>query len=120
MARRRGCASRLLALFLVVVIAGWLVSLALVLFAGRRDDARPAAAIVVLGAAQYDGRPSPVLRARLDHAVALWKRGLAPRLVLTGGTGVGGPTSEGPVSREYRAPRREPAEAPPPPEADES
>ena len=101
MARRRGCGSRLLAPFLVAVIAGWLVSLALVLLAARRDEAQPAAAIVVLGAAQYDGRPSPVLRARLDHAVALWKRGLAPRLVLTGGTGVGDTTSEAAVSRNY-------------------
>src|SRR4029434_6957874 len=59
------------------------------------------AAIVVLGAAQYVGRPSPVLRARLDHALELWQRGLAPRLIFTGGTGIGDTTSEAAVSRNY-------------------
>jgi uncharacterized SAM-binding protein YcdF (DUF218 family) len=49
------------------------------------DQARPADAIVVLGAAQYDGDPSPVLRARLDHALALWEAGHAPLIVVTGG-----------------------------------
>jgi uncharacterized SAM-binding protein YcdF (DUF218 family) len=66
-----------------------------------RDTARPAGAIVVMGAAQYVGRPSPVLRARLDHAVELWRRGLAPRMVLTGGTGAGDTTSEAAVGRRY-------------------
>ena len=68
---------------------------------GARDGAQPADAIVVLGAAQYVGRPSPVLKARLDHALDLWKRGLAPRLILTGGTGAGDTTSEAAVSRKY-------------------
>ena len=52
---------------------------------GRRDQARPVDAIVVLGAAQYDGRPSPQLAARLDHVIELWPRGLAPIVVVTGG-----------------------------------
>src|SRR5215210_7062902 len=51
---------------------------------GERDDRRPADAIVVLGAAQYDGRPSPLFAARLDHAVELYRSGVAPRLILTG------------------------------------
>jgi uncharacterized SAM-binding protein YcdF (DUF218 family) len=68
---------------------------------GARDMASPADAIVVLGAAQYAGRPSPVLKARLDHAISLWKRGLAPRLVLTGGKGVGDTISEAAVGRRY-------------------
>lgn len=68
---------------------------------GARDTAKPADAIVVLGAAQYSGRPSPVLRARLDHAVALWKQGLAPRLIVTGGRGTGDTTTEAAVSRRY-------------------
>lgn len=68
---------------------------------GRRDEARPAAAIVVLGAAQYEGRPSPVLRARLDHALALWQRGIAPRLILTGGRGPRDTTSEAEAGRRY-------------------
>jgi uncharacterized SAM-binding protein YcdF (DUF218 family) len=61
----------------------------------------PADAIVVLGAAQYAGRPSPVLKARLDHAVSLWKDGKAPWLVLTGGRGPGDTTSEAAVGRRY-------------------
>ncbi|MGH9119121.1 MAG: YdcF family protein [Acidimicrobiales bacterium] len=53
--------------------------------ASRRDEARAADAIIVLGAAQYDGEPSPVLAARLDHAANLYRRGLAPLIVVTGG-----------------------------------
>jgi len=86
---------------LVVLGAAWVVSLATVIIWGRRDTARPAGAIVVLGAAQYVGHPSPVLRARLEHAVALWRQGLAPRMVLTGGTGEGDTTSEAAVSRRF-------------------
>ncbi len=53
--------------------------------AARSDDTGPADAIIVLGAAQYDGEPSPVLRARLDHAAALYEAGNAPLVVVTGG-----------------------------------
>jgi uncharacterized SAM-binding protein YcdF (DUF218 family) len=74
-----------------------------VLLTGRRDEARPADAIVVLGAAQYEGRPSPVLRARLDHALELYRRGLAPVVIVTGGIGVGDTTSEAKVGRNYLA-----------------
>jgi uncharacterized SAM-binding protein YcdF (DUF218 family) len=77
------------------------MSLAAVTIWGRRDTARPAGAIVVLGAAQYVGHPSPVLRARPEHAVDLWRRGLAPRLILTGGTGEGDTTSEAAVGRRF-------------------
>jgi uncharacterized SAM-binding protein YcdF (DUF218 family) len=84
-----------------VVVFAWVVSMVMVERVGRRDQARAADAIVVLGAAQYVGRPSPVLRARVDHAVSLWKRGLAPTLILTGGTGVGDTTSEAAVARKY-------------------
>ena len=80
---------------------GWGVSIVAVITWGARDQAASADAIVVLGAAQYDGRPSPVLRARLDHGIALWRRGLAPWLILTGGTGSGDTTSEAAVSRRY-------------------
>jgi uncharacterized SAM-binding protein YcdF (DUF218 family) len=86
---------------LAVVAIIWVVSISAVLFYSRRDGATPADAIVVLGAAQYAGRPSPVLKARLDHAVALYEKGLAPRLVLTGGIGEGDTTSEAAVSRRY-------------------
>src|SRR5438046_523138 len=78
----------------LLVLGGWLMSLAGVVFWEHRDTARPAAAIVVLGAAQYVGRPSPVLRARLDHAIDLWRRGLAPRMIFTGGFGDHDTTSE--------------------------
>src|SRR5215210_6266517 len=79
----------------------WIISASAVLIWSARDEARPAHAIVVLGAAQYAGRPSPVLRARLDHALNLWKRNLAPLLILTGGTGLGDTTSEAAVGRTY-------------------
>ena len=83
------------------VIAVWLLSVIAVVFWGARNGEVPSDAIVVLGAAQYAGRPSPVLKARLDHAVGLWKRGLARWLILTGGTGAGDTTSEAAVSRRY-------------------
>lgn len=54
---------------------------------GSRDDARPADAIVVLGAAQYNGTPSPLFEARLDHAVELYESGVAPVFIVTGGKG---------------------------------
>ena len=79
----------------------WLVSLAAVLYWEHRDQPEPAGAIVVLGAAQYVGRPSPVLRARLDHAIALWRRQLAPSLIVTGGRGTGDTTTEAAVSQRY-------------------
>ena len=98
---RRPRWQRILLWVLAAVVGTWALSALAVLWWGARDEARPADAIVVLGAAQYVGRPSPVLRARLDHAVELWKRGLAPRVVLTGGTGAGDTTSEAAVGRRY-------------------
>jgi uncharacterized SAM-binding protein YcdF (DUF218 family) len=86
---------------IATVITLWLISLGTVLTWALEDDAQKADAIIVMGAAQYRGKPSPVLRARLDHAIALWHRGLAPLLVLTGGTGEGDSTSEAAVGREY-------------------
>src|SRR3990170_4264652 len=79
----------------------WLVSLGLVVLWQHLDARRPARAIVVLGAAQWDGKPSPVLRARVDHAIHLWRRGLAPVLIMTGGKGTGDTTSEAAVERRY-------------------
>ena len=67
----------------------------------RRDEARPADAIVVFGAAEYDGRPSPVYKARLDQAAQLYHRGLAPMVIITGGSGGDPRFSEGVVGREY-------------------
>jgi len=76
-----------------------------------RDEARPADVIVVLGAAEYHGRPSPVLKARLDHALDLYQRGLAPRILTTGGAGGDPIFTEGGVGRSYLMSRGVPSEA---------
>lgn len=94
-----------------LVFLVWIASFAAVLIWEQNDQARPASAIVVLGAAQYVGRPSPVLRARLDHAVDLWRRKLAPVIIVTGGTGRGDTTSEAAVSRRYAIRQGVPAKA---------
>lgn len=78
---------------------------------GQRDDQRPADAIVVLGAAQYDGRPSPIFAARLDHAVGLFRAGLAPRLIVTGGKAAGDRTTEAASARAYAIAHGVPPEA---------
>ena len=69
--------------------------------AARRDEARPADAILVFGAAQYDGKPSPVLQARLDHATALYRRRLARYIVVTGGRRPGDRFTEATASARY-------------------
>jgi uncharacterized SAM-binding protein YcdF (DUF218 family) len=66
-----------------------------------RNESRPADAIVVFGAAEYVGRPSPVYRARLDHAADLFRKGLAQIVITTGGAGADLRYSEGQVGREY-------------------
>jgi uncharacterized SAM-binding protein YcdF (DUF218 family) len=66
-----------------------------------RDEARPADAIVVFGAAEYFGKPSPVYRARLDHAFDLYERKLAPVVITTGGSGGEQEFTEGSVGRDY-------------------
>jgi uncharacterized SAM-binding protein YcdF (DUF218 family) len=98
---RRPLWSRILMTMVGLVFFAWFGSAALVVHWGARDRAQSADAIVVLGAAQYAGRPSPVLRARLDHALVLFRAGLAPRLILTGGMGTGDTTSEAAVSSRY-------------------
>lgn len=65
------------------------------------NGARPAAAIAVFGAAEYNGRPSPVFKARLDHALNLEERGLAPLVITTGGSGGDPRFTEGGVGRDY-------------------
>jgi len=87
-----------------VLLAGaiaYTVSLVTVLVVSQQDQRQPVDAIIVLGAAQYNGRPSPVLRARLDHALGLYREGLAPLIVVTGGVGRGDTTSEAIVGRRY-------------------
>lgn len=90
---RRGL---VLALLWLAGVAAWIV------WVGQRDEARPADVIIVLGAAAYDAKPSPVFEERLRHGVALYRRGLAPRLLLTGGYGgTGARFSESQVGRRY-------------------
>lgn len=86
---------------LLLAVFGWCLALLSVFLFAARDEARPVDTIVVLGAAQYDGRPSPVLRARLDHAIELYRADIAPRMILTGGVGVGDTVSEAEVGRRY-------------------
>ncbi|HYI60528.1 MAG TPA: YdcF family protein [Acidimicrobiales bacterium] len=76
---------RVVALLLLLALSYLAVTFLQVWRASSRDDTARADAIVVLGAAQYDGRPSPVLEARLGHALDLYEQGLAPRIVVTGG-----------------------------------
>jgi uncharacterized SAM-binding protein YcdF (DUF218 family) len=102
--KRRNWALRavLVLLFLVTVsILGWCrwVYVQIESYAGQ-DQAAPSDAIGVFGAAEYDGRPSPVYRARLDHALALYQRGIAPLIITLGGSG-GDQYNEGAVGREY-------------------
>ncbi len=78
---------------------------------GQRDERQPADAIVVMGAAQYDGRPSPIFAARIDHAIELFHAGLAPVLIVTGGKADGDRTTEAASARDYAIHRGVPAAA---------
>lgn len=69
--------------------------------ASNVDEVSPAGAIVVMGAAQYDGRPSPVLQARLDHALELYEAGVAPVIVVTGGRQEGDRFTEATTGYNY-------------------
>lgn len=89
----------------------YVVNVVAVVRAARSDEAGPADAIVVLGAAQYDGRPSPQLAARLDHVVTLWNEGLAERVVVTGGNQPGDRFTEASASRDYLVERGVPDSA---------
>jgi len=96
---RRALGGILLAI--VVVALGWAAVVVTVAIQAAQDEATGADAIVVLGAAQYNGRPSPVFRARLDHAATLYQRGLAPTVLVTGGVGVRDTLNEADVGRDY-------------------
>lgn len=67
----------------------------------EQQQLRPADAIIVFGAAEYDGRPSPVYKARLDHANDLFRRGLAPVVITTGGAAADPTFNEGEVGHDY-------------------
>lgn len=101
MARGGRTIRNLIASAVLTVLVFWLGWMGAVLLWSSLDQTRQAESIVVLGAAQYDGHPSPVLRARLDHALELWNQHLAQVVILTGGTGTGDTTSEAAVGRSY-------------------
>ena len=94
---------------LVVGYLAWIVSV--IHRQSEIDEARPADVIIVLGAAEYRGRPSPVLKARLDHALHLYGLKLAPRILTTGGAGGDPVFTEGEVGRGYLVKRGVPSEA---------
>lgn len=92
------------------LVAGW--TTIRIWSQGNQDEARPADAIVVLGAAQYNGTPSPLFEARLVHAVRLYHEGIAPLFVVTGGKGgERDTTTEAEVARDYAIQNGVPAEA---------
>jgi uncharacterized SAM-binding protein YcdF (DUF218 family) len=85
----------------LIAVAGWFLWVyGQIHFYAMHDEAGPADAIAVFGAAEYDGRPSPVLRARLDHALTLFREHLAPLIVTLGGGG-DPRDSEGGVGHDY-------------------
>jgi uncharacterized SAM-binding protein YcdF (DUF218 family) len=109
---RRSWLRRVAGWVIGLLLVGWIGSVIAVLAFAEHDGVRGydgegakgrtrADAIVVLGAAQYAGRPSPVLKARIDHALDLWHAKVAPLLVLTGGVGARDTTSEAAVSASY-------------------
>ncbi len=104
-------AIRLTLMFSGVLVLYLVVTFAQVTWAANRDGAREADAIVVLGAAQYDGRPSDVLAARLDHAYELWEEDLAEVIVVTGGGQPGDRFTEAYASFEYLRNKGVPEEA---------
>jgi len=91
----------LLVLATVAGLVGLAVTAARVVHTASLQEIHPADAIVVFGAAEYAGRPSPVLRARLDHALELFTRGVAPVIITTGGAAADPRFSEGGVGRDY-------------------
>jgi uncharacterized SAM-binding protein YcdF (DUF218 family) len=87
---------------LVAVTFAWVAAVYwLVSRQADQDESRQAEAIVVFGAAEYSGHPSPIYRARLDHAYTLFKRGMAPLIITTGGAAEDPSFSEGGVGRDY-------------------
>jgi len=91
----------LLLAILAIIAVGFLLLTARVMREGWIDQSHQADCILVLGAAEYSGRPSPVYRARLDHAYTLFQQGMAPLIITSGGAGKDPTYSEGQVGRDY-------------------
>jgi uncharacterized SAM-binding protein YcdF (DUF218 family) len=92
---------RLLIVLVLAVVAFLAGTAVQIVHSASLQEMHPADAIVVFGAAEYSGHPSPVLRARLDHALDLYRRGLAPVVITTGGAAADPKFSEGGVGRDY-------------------
>lgn len=92
---------RLLILVAVAAVSFVVITALQIAHTSSEEELHPADAIVVFGAAEYSGHPSPVLRARLDHALDLFHRGLAPVVITTGGAALDPTFSEGGVGRDY-------------------
>ena len=93
--------TRVVGLLLIISLVYGCINVAQVWWVGKSDQARVVDAIVVLGVAQYDGRPSPQLQARLDHALALWQEGISPLVITTGGNQPGDRFTEAETSANY-------------------
>lgn len=101
-ATRGGCLRRYLLLTVVLLGLGWLLWVFVQIeVTARRDDAVRADAIIVLGTAQYQGRPSQIFRARLDHAYTLYENGIAPVVVVAGGNQPGDTYTEASAGAQY-------------------
>jgi uncharacterized SAM-binding protein YcdF (DUF218 family) len=101
-ARPRTTLVWVLGLLLVLAAMGWVLWVyGGIRYYADRNEARPADAIAVFGAAEYDGRPSPVLRARLDHALSLYQEKIAPLVITLGGADPTDRHSEGAVGHDY-------------------
>ena len=102
----------LICLAFATFVFGYLISITVrIERQSTRDEARPADVIIVMGAAEYRGHPSPVLKLRLEHAVQLYERNLAPYIMTTGGPGGDPSFTEGGVGRSWLIDRGIPAEA---------
>lgn len=99
--QRRSWVGRLFLAILAGFAIFYGITCARILRQSATDEAHPADVIVVFGAAEYYGRPSPVYRARLDHAYELFAQSLAPMIITTGGSGKEVRFSEGGVGRDY-------------------
>jgi uncharacterized SAM-binding protein YcdF (DUF218 family) len=108
--KHRESVLRVLAWGVVCILVFHLSIVGLIITQGTRDEVRQADAAIVLGAAQWNGDPSPVLEARLNHALDLYRRGIVNKIILTGGVGEGDAASEASVSQKYLIERQVPAQ----------
>jgi uncharacterized SAM-binding protein YcdF (DUF218 family) len=100
------------AALLAIGLSGYLAVIATAIYRQSNiDEARPADVIIIMGAAEYRGRPSPVFRARIEHALELYQQKLAPRILTTGGAGGDPVFTEGEVARNYLVRHGVPSEA---------